>query len=55
MIQTQNIKGLIFREADNSNIRAIVDLHNSNVRGENGTNENGFLLAKISEEEVLKI
>ncbi|MEB3150199.1 MAG: GNAT family N-acetyltransferase [Sphaerospermopsis sp.] len=54
MIQTQNIKGLIFREADNSNIREIVDLHNSNVLGENGTNDNGFLLAKISEEEVLK-
>jgi ribosomal protein S18 acetylase RimI-like enzyme len=47
------IQGLSFRKAENNNIRAIVDIHNSNVRGENGSNENGFLLAKISEEEVL--
>lgn len=47
------IQGLNFREAKNNNFSSIVNIHNSNVRGENGSNDYGFLLVKTTEKEVI--
>lgn len=45
---------LIFREADREDIQAIVNIHNSNARGQNRSIERGFLLTKITEDEIVK-
>lgn len=49
-----DIQNLSFIEAKSHNIKSIVEIHNSNVRDDNGYNSHGFLLAKTTEEEILK-
>ncbi len=43
---------LRFKQVQNCDFRAIVEIHNSNVRGNQILPEQGFLLAKTSEEEI---
>lgn len=45
-------QGLSFVEAQPKNIGEIVDIHNSNVRGQNLSTNSGFLLAKTTEAEI---
>lgn len=45
-------QGLSFVEAEPKNIGEIVDIHNSNVRGQNLSLNSGFLLAKTTEAEI---
>lgn len=45
---------LTFREADREDIQAIVNIHNSHARGQNTSIERGFLLTKITEDEIVK-
>ncbi len=49
-----HIQNLTFREATSNDIEAIIDIHNSNVRGQDVSNKHGFLLAKTDEEEVVE-
>lgn len=48
------MQDLIFREADSGDIQAILNIHNSNARGQDASIERGFLLTKITEDEILK-
>ncbi|OKH31702.1 GNAT family N-acetyltransferase [[Phormidium ambiguum] IAM M-71] len=48
----RQIKGLSFVEVQPKNIREIVEIHNSNVRGQNVSPHSGFLLAKTTEVEI---
>ncbi|MEG4184297.1 GNAT family N-acetyltransferase [Microcoleus sp. Pol14D6] len=45
---------LIFREAAREDIQAIINIHNSNARGQNTSIERGFLLTQITEDEIVK-
>ncbi|XWK89157.1 MAG: GNAT family N-acetyltransferase [Phormidium sp.] len=51
MIQIQDLS---FVETQTNNIAAIVDIHNTNVRGQNLSHNSGFLLAKTTESEIQK-
>lgn len=48
------IQNLNFREATILDRKAIIDIHNSCVRGQNFSEDYGFLLAKTSEDELVK-
>ena len=48
------MEDLIFREADREDIQAIVNIHNSHAGGQNTSSEGGFLLNKITEDEIVK-
>lgn len=48
------MQDLIFREADSGDIQAILNIHNSNARGQDASIDRGFLLTKITEDEILK-
>jgi L-amino acid N-acyltransferase YncA len=48
------MQSLTFREAEREDIPAIIKIHNSNVRGQPGWRDRGFLLAPTTEEEVLQ-
>ncbi len=51
MSQSQD---LIFEEPKSNHIQAIVNIHNSNIRSQSGSNDRGFLLAQTTEEEIFK-
>lgn len=51
MTQIQNLR---FREATIPDQKAIIDIHNSCVRGQHSSEDRGFLLAKTDEDELVK-
>lgn len=51
MKQQQNLS---VREATKNDKKAIVAIHNSHVRGQNYSHENGFLLAQTTEDEFIE-
>lgn len=46
------VQDLQFRQAGHADTRAIVEIHNVNVRNQASSNPRGFLLTKTTEEEV---